>query len=282
MGREGAVWREIRRRRYDVVVNLTEGDRGAIAGWISGARVRVGVDPGRRWIRRLYTHVAKGCPGVRHRVERDLDVVRRIGLFPGVDERALFYRVDEGARQRVRARGGAGEFVLLHPASRWKFKCWPAGKMRELAQGLVGDGRKVVVSTGPDREEVAMGRAVCGGIEGVVDLSGALSLDELGALIDECTALVCVDSVPLHLASALSKPVVALFGPTSEGNWGPWENLRAEVVSMEGMRCRPCYLDGCGGSKRSDCLERIEVERVREALERVCRLYTERDSKPKF
>jgi heptosyltransferase-3 len=95
----------------------------------------------------------------------------------------------------------------------------------------------------------------------VVNLGGAISLKELGALIERSEFLICVDSVPFHIASALKKPVIALFGPTSDVTWGPWRNPNARVVSME-MSCRPCYLDGCGGSKRSDCLESLPLETV--------------------
>jgi heptosyltransferase-3 len=72
--------------------------------------------------------------------------------------------------------------------------------------------------------------------------------------------------VPLHMASALKKPVVAIFGPTSDAAWGPWRNPRAKVVAQN-ISCRPCYQDGCGGSKYSDCLHTLPVERVLEALD---------------
>ena len=98
----------------------------------------------------------------------------------------------------------------------------------------------------------------------VVNLSGKVSLQQLAGLIDRSEFLICVDSLPFHMASALKKPVVAIFGPTSEVTWGPWRNERAEVVAMP-FSCRPCYQDGCGGSKRSDCIESISVERVLQA-----------------
>jgi heptosyltransferase-3 len=100
----------------------------------------------------------------------------------------------------------------------------------------------------------------CAGVP-VINLAGRLNLKELGALIDACRCLICVDSVPMHMASALKRPCVALFGPSSEIAWGPWLNADARVVAQN-YSCRPCNLDGCGGSKVSDCLTTLAVEAV--------------------
>ena len=256
--KEWALFREIRRRGYDLVINLTEGDRGALAARVSGARVRVGFDPkgGGLWGKRgLYTHVAKSCPGLRHTVERNLDAIRRIGIFPSVEERELFLKVGEEVK--------GAPFVLIHPTSRWRFKCWP--KMRELAKALLERGERLVFTSGPDPVEVAMVGEIVRGLD-VTNLAGKVSLKELGALIKGSKALICVDSVPFHMASALKAPVVAIFGPTSDVTWGPWQNERARIVA-KAMSCRPCYQDGCGGSKVSDCLTRVSVSDVLEAYD---------------
>jgi heptosyltransferase-3 len=94
-----------------------------------------------------------------------------------------------------------------------------------------------------------------------LNLAGKIDLQELMALVQLSDRLICVDSLPLHIASALQKPVVAIFGPTSEITWGPWKNAQARVVSQN-YSCRPCYQDGCGGSKRSECLVTLSVEDV--------------------
>jgi heptosyltransferase-3 len=104
----------------------------------------------------------------------------------------------------------------------------------------------------------------CPGIP-LTSLAGQIDLKELGAVIDQSQMLICVDSVPLHMASALKTPVVVLFGPTSEINWGPWRNPQARVVTQQ-MSCRPCLMDGCGGSKRSDCLATLPVRQVLDSV----------------
>jgi heptosyltransferase-3 len=262
LGRELGMLLKIRAKKYDLVINLTEGDRGALAARAARARIRTGFDPKGNLQRTLYTHVVKHCPGVRHTVERNLDALRRIGIFP--EERELFFHVPDAAREAMRKRAGEG-FVLIHPTSRWRFKCWPVLKMRELIERLERRGKKIVITSGPDPAEKEMAQAIGRGF-GAQVLAGEISLKELGALIELSEVLLCVDSVPLHMASALKKPVVAIFGPTSDAAWGPWRNPRAKVVAQN-ISCRPCYQDGCGGSKYSDCLHTLPVERVLEALD---------------
>jgi heptosyltransferase-3 len=249
------------------VINLTEGDRGAIAAQVSKARVRVGIDPkgsGLFGKKNLYTHTVKPCPTLRHTVERNLDALRRIGLFPTQEERELFFSVSEEIASKMRSQVPSS-FLLIHPTSRWRFKCWPVEKMRAVSEALLSQGVSLVFTSGPDKEEVAMVEQICKGLS-VTNLAGKISLSELAALVMLSDKLLCVDSLPFHIASALKKPVVALFGPTSDVTWGPWRNPHATVLT-QAFSCRPCYQDGCGGSKVSDCLVTLPVELVlRECL----------------
>jgi heptosyltransferase-3 len=267
MGKEARMLREIRNRGYDLVVNLTEGDRGVLASLASRAKIRAGFRPKGKWQQRALTHIAKDCPSLRHTVERNLDVLRRIGIFPSIDARDLYFHLPEAARAKAKSLSGGLPFVLMHPTSRWRFKCWPIFKMRQLAERLLKEGKRIILTSGPDAVEKEMAREISRGLD-ILNLGGVISLKELGALIDFSELLVCVDSVPLHIASALKKPVVALFGPTSDITWGPWRNPHAHIVSLQ-TSCRPCYLDGCGGSKRSDCLESLSVEAVFRAIQSV-------------
>ena len=263
---EARLLRTIRNNGYDLVLNLTEGDRGAIAAKVSRAKIRVGIDPKKTGLwgkQSLYTHVVKHCPTLRHTVERNLDALRRIGLFPAPEERELCLHVPEAVIRSVQHKVPSS-FVLIHPTSRWRFKCWSVEKMRALGQALEAKGVQLVFTSGPDQDEMHMVHEICSGLN-AVNLAGQISLSELAALVQLSDKLVCVDSLPLHIASALKKPVVALFGPTSDVTWGPWRNPHAVVVTQP-FSCRPCYQDGCGGSKVSDCLTTLPVETVLNAL----------------
>jgi heptosyltransferase III len=276
VSKELSLLRTIRRKKYDMVINLTEGDRGAIVALIAGARVRVGFDPGSKGLkgkRKIYTHLVKNCPTPRHTVERQLDVLRRIGIFPDLDGRDLTLYVPDEASARMRyaiENGGisSGDYIVLHPVSRWRFKCPPAANIAKIIDALNRRGEKVVITSGPDAQEVAMVEEILALVPKVevLNLSGKTSLKDLSALIQMSKCLICVDSVPLHISSALKTPVIVLFGPSSEQNWGPWRNPQSRVVSQK-MPCQPCYLDGCGGSKVSDCLSSLPVKAVMGALE---------------
>ena len=101
----------------------------------------------------------------------------------------------------------------------------------------------------------------------ILNLAGRLSLKELVALIARAKLSICVDSMPMHVASAAGTPVVALFGPSGDVEWGPWMGRSAVVTSDH--PCRPCGNDGCGGGKVSECLTTLEAGRVFAAAERL-------------
>jgi heptosyltransferase-3 len=101
----------------------------------------------------------------------------------------------------------------------------------------------------------------------ILNLAGALSIKELGALAARARLFVGVDSMPMHLAAAMGVPVLALFGPSGELEWGPW-NVPHEVVTSA-HPCRPCGNDGCGGGKLSECLTTLEVAPVLAAAQRL-------------
>ena len=263
--------RQIQKKRYDLVINLTEGDRGAFTAFLSKAKYRVGLDPeGQGFIfkKNVYTHIIKRSRKPRHMVEQSLDALRRIGIFPSPEERDLFIYIPESAARRIsdyleQAGIRNRSYILIHPTSRWMFKCWPANKVAKLIRVLHEKGCRIVMSSSPDKKELSMIDEIislCSDIP-ILSLAGRLTLKELAALIQNCSCLVGIDSLPMHMASALKVPTVALFGPSSEEAWGPWKNPSGCVIA-EKFSCRPCNLDGCGGSKVSDCLEQLPVENV--------------------
>lgn len=266
---EAGLYRSLRDRRYDLLLHLTEQPRGA---WLARAlRPRYSVAPaaperGRFW-RNSFTHVFPTVRnGRRHRVEANLDALRRIGVQPAPEQRAVSFVPGAAAQGKVDAllaeHGLAdGPFIHVHPASRWKFKCWTAERNAALLDRLAAHHR-VVMTAAPDPEE----RALVDGIlertrAEVVDLAGRLSLKELGALTARATLFVGVDSMPMHLAAAMGTPCVALFGPSGEGEWAPWRAVHRIVASTR-HPCRPCGNDGCGGGKVSECLTTLEVDEV--------------------
>jgi lipopolysaccharide heptosyltransferase III len=268
--REKTLLDALRARRYDLIVHLTEHWRGAWLTRLCGARWSVApAVPGRgRFWQRSFTHLVRQPRGApRHVVESNLDALRRLGMHPDVDSRALVLEPGSSAEQEVKALLGQSglankSFVHVHPASRWQFKCWPAAKMATLIASLQASGWQVVLTAAPDERELAMVEAIQSQLQQPArSFAGQLSLKQLGALTARARLFVGVDSAPMHIAAAMGTPVVALFGPSGEKHWAPW-TPRHRVVTSDSHSCRPCGIDGCGGSKVSDCLVTLPVDKV--------------------
>src|SRR3954468_24729646 len=260
---EKNLFRALRRRQYDLVVHLSEQPRGAwLARWL-GARYSVApkmADRGDFW-QRSFTHFYPLVPR-RHMVEVNLDALRRIGIQPGLDERKVTFVPGAQAEQAVDALVGAQPFVHLHPASRWRFKCWTAQKNADLIDRLAADGQRVVITAAPD--ETQMVNDILGQAKAkTLNLAGKLTLKQLGAVAARAKLFIGVDSMPMHLAAAMGVPTVALFGPSGESEWGPWNGPHRVVTSTH--TCRPCGQDGCGGGKVSECLTLLPVDIVHAA-----------------
>jgi len=277
LAQAGAEWgalQQLRGREYDMLIHLSEHPRGAWLARLLGPRFRVAADYPRvhRWWKSSFSHLYP-LPknGRRHVVELNLDALRRIGLQPGEQERGLCFVPGDEAEHEVQRMLGElglapGGYIHLHPASRWLFKCWPAGKTAELIDKLQALGERVVLSAAPDADELALVRRIGALAQTpLTDVSGKLTLKQLGALTRNARLFIGVDSAPMHIASAVGTPVVALFGPSGEFNWGPWRVPHRVVASDH--TCRPCGNDGCGGGKVSDCLSTVPVSAVLQAVQ---------------
>jgi len=273
MAAEWRLYRRLRARQYDLLVHLTEHPRGAWLARALGVRHAVAPRTNRKgafW-RRSFTHLyAEPIHVWRHRVERNLDALRRIGVYPRPDERALILVPGEEATVRVEAllaQHGLrqGQFIHFHPASRWLFKCLPVKANAELIDQLHEAGHAIVVTAARDPRELKfIDEILARSRAAAVNLAGQLSLKEVAALTKAARLFVGVDSAPMHMAAALGTPAVALFGPSGDREWGPWR-IQHRIVASTGHPCRPCGLDGCGGGKVSDCLVTLSAEQIARA-----------------
>jgi heptosyltransferase-3 len=260
---ERSLFRTLRGRRYDLLVHLTDHARGAWLARLLGARYSVAPVVAERggWWRRSFTHLYPIVAN-RHRVEVNLDALRRIGVQPTLAERKVHFVPGRDAEQKIDALGLPAGFVHVHPASRWTFKCWPAERNAQLIDRLAAEGQPVVITAAPDETPFVAAILEKAASKPII-LAGQLSLKDLGALTARARLFIGVDSMPMHLAAAMGTPTVALFGPSRENEWGPW-NVEQRVVTTT-HSCRPCGVDGCGGGKVSDCLTRLPVDAVHAA-----------------
>ena len=266
---EWGLHRVLRARRYDLIVHLTDAPRGALLARELRPRYAVAcTHPDRgRWWAGSFTHLyPQPWARPRHTVELHLDALRRIGVYPSEQERRLVLvpgRQAEAAVDALLAEHRLEDhgYIHVHPTSRWLFKCWAEEKVAALISQLQAQGERVVVTAAPDPREMQMVKRILAPLATQpVDLAGQLGLKQLAALAGRAKLFIGVDSAPMHIAAAMQTPVVALFGPSGDREWGPWRVPHRIVASDDA--CRPCGNDGCGGGKVSECLTGLPVERV--------------------
>lgn len=198
-----------------------------------------------------------------HEVERSLSLVREAGyeLPPGDDGRLRVRGTAERSRLEIPA-----PYVVVHPGVSVPARVWSPERYAELVEGLVEEGRRVVVTGSPGERELTA-RVSGNRRDGVLDLGGATDLAGLADVIAGAEAIVVGNTGPAHLAAAVGTPVVSLFAPTvPEVRWRPWRvphELLYRDVPCAGCRARVCPVEG------HPCLGGVSVEDVRAALERL-------------
>jgi heptosyltransferase-3 len=263
---EKHLYSTLRARRYGLIVHLSEHPRGAWLARLLGAPYSVApAMPGRgAFWKKSFTHFYPMVGGGRrHQVELNLDALRRIGVQPSLAERKVQFVPGAEAERRIAELVQEVPFVHMHPASRWRFKCWPAERNAELIDRLAAEGHNVVLTSAPGDEVEFIQQILEKTKSTPVSLAGKLSIKELGALTARAQLFIGVDSMPMHLAAAMGTPTIALFGPSGENEWGPW-NVERRVITTT-HTCRPCGFDGCGGGKLSECLAFLPVDAVHAA-----------------
>ena len=266
--------RVLRKHHFDISIDFTIGDRGAILSFLSGAPRRLGFTPSRGkqwWWKLAYTQTLAQPEPNKPIVVSHLEMLRLLGLQPKKWETQFAWSPEdeEGLENALTRQGGANQnpYVVVHPTSRWMFKTWRLGGYARVIDHLQETcGLKVMVTGGPEEKEQAAVQAILSQCRTQpLDLSGRLTLKQLGCLIAGARLFFGVDSAPMHIAAAVKTPVLALFGPSVDIMWGPWG--KGHRVIKKNWPCRPCGQDGCEGSKVSRCLEEITAEEAISGIE---------------
>lgn len=223
---------------------------------------------GNFWLK-SFSHIYQRPKTPRHIVEIHLDALRRLGVYPEPQNKALMMPVSSAATTNVtalltRENLDKQRYIVIHPASRWMFKGWNITGFAAVIKALTEHGFKIVLVSGPDESERHYVRQILQTqANSAIDLSGQLSLQELAALIAKATCFIGLDSVAMHISAAVNTPCVALFGPSIDFRWRPW--LVPHRLMTTDFSCRPCDLEGCGNGKVSECLQAIQAQDVVQA-----------------
>lgn len=234
----------LRARKFDLVLDLQGLFRSGFLALASGAAVRLGFGSAREFAWMFYTHRVDIRRRNMHAVDRNYLFARLLGFADVPIEFHLPIRPEAraGAARLLRTAGLAPgtPYALMAPGTRWETKLWPAGHFAETARHIRAEhGLHIVLAGAPDEVELAEHVASLIG-EGVTSLAGRTTPTELTALVDGAALVVMHDSGPMHLASALGKPMVAIYGPTSPLRTGPYG--REDAIARLILPCSPCYL----------------------------------------
>lgn len=213
----------------------------------------------------------------RHKIDQHLDLLRRMGvrldsLHRDLSTITLDKHITRDDVSRLeRLVEATRDYVVIHPCSRWLFKTPSPDFWVDLMRELDRSGVRLIL-TGVNSSLEGQFLEYLSDATGVKNLSGKLSIADLSWVLKNSAGYVGVDTFASHLAHAHKKPGVVLFGPSDEVSWGP-TNGPLEVIVNDSYKCRPCNLDGCAGSKRSECLESLDVSVVASQIMRVLGLH---------
>lgn len=202
-------WRELRAVRFEFAVDFQGLIKSALVACVARTERIYGFDTSvaREPLAAMFYSDRIPAPAV-HRVDRNLELAAGAGATATLHKFPLPAGRAEGSLPE-------GDFVLASPLGGWRSKQWPLEYYARLAELLRRHARLPLVLNGPPSE-----RELLSSVPGTV-----LHLSSIEGLIDatrRAAAVVGVDSGPLHVAAALAKPGVAIYGPTDPAQTGPY------------------------------------------------------------
>lgn len=251
--------RELRRRRYDAVLDLHGILKSAWQVAVSRSRRKLGYGwpAAREGADRFYRQRVFLPDPLPHRADRGYFLLKAIGLqgrraapvLPDPERRIEFFEATKPC-------------VVLHPgvSAFAEFKRWPVDRYAELARRLLDRGCSVAVSFGPG--EAGLADAVRQRAPGIRSLDGGeLGLVGLSSVLRTADLVVAADTGPLHLAAAAGSRVLALFGPKDPALYGP--RGEGHQTLYHDVPCRPCVRRTCASPQ---CVLGLTVDRVEDAV----------------
>src|ERR1035437_9416936 len=256
--------RRLRQNYYTCAIDFQGLYKSSVIAMLSGAPRRIGFVRG--WAREggatlLYTE--RVTPTGRHVAELNYSLAEKAGASrPLAPEYPL--RVPAGGAASIRARLeelGIGGYIAVGPGGSWRAKCWPAERYGEFCREFEKrSDLRVVVIHGPGEESLA--EQVCRAAVPARPVAIRTTIEELMGLLAHARCVVAADSGPLHLAAALGRPVVGLYGPTDPARNGPFVP-GAVVLSEAG----PEEISYKRRTSYSPAMLRISVEKVLAAVD---------------
>jgi lipopolysaccharide heptosyltransferase I len=262
------LWRTIRwmrAQRFDWVIDLQCLARSGTLAWLANGNLTIGLDSEREGARCYYDQVVRRPAKLVHAVDWNLGVLRLLGVSTNRDYEWLPERKGVAMELRRKWPVAGRRWVALQPGARWLNKRWPAEHFGELVRRLTMEYKQFDFAILGGAEDKASGMKIREAApDRCLDLTGQLSLPEMVEWLRLSELLVTNDTGPMHVAAALSKPVVALFGPTDPRRTGPYRQL--EHTLQLDLPCVPCLKQRCRWHQPMECLRALPAMAAFEAV----------------
>ncbi|HWR44303.1 lipopolysaccharide heptosyltransferase II [Sporomusa sp.] len=246
---------DIRKQKYDLVVNLHANERATAIAAFSGAKNIVGFAA--KGFGMFFNQVVEERKDI-HQADAYLEVCKAIGVRI-FDAHGLALWVDDQSQAKADdlwhtafGRDTTAKPVIgLNSGGSWPTKRWTKSGFAALADKLLSEGFGVIFFGGPmDVEDVTEIRQQMSNRnhKRLVTVTGKTTLLEMAALVKKCAAFVSGDSGPMHIAVSQKVPVVAIFGPSDPRRYSPYHQPDAVILSNKdclGCGEHSCVEHGC-------------------------------------
>jgi heptosyltransferase-3 len=265
-------YKQIAKNSYDLLAHFSNDWRGAILQRLFPAKLSVARKTHRRGLfwHKSFDVLTETLDDVRPIVEQDVDLLRAADLYDKI--KAPPYFVKPSLKQKTKIKTWLSKasisfnkkLVVIHAPSRWKFKELPIGTWAKVIDALK-DNKFEVILCG-SKVDLPTNQAIYKLCKSKPVITKNFSLNDTAALYKISHLVLTIDSMSTHLASATQTPVISIFGPSNEKNWGPWGGTH-RVIALTSkdsptFTCRPCGQDGCDGSKISQCLVQMNPSMI--------------------
>jgi heptosyltransferase-2 len=233
--------REVRRNRYDAVINVQRFASSGLITALSGAGMRSGFEknPLSMFFTHKYKHEIGSVLPQPHEIERNHTLIST--LVPGPALRPALYPTPEDFS--FVSKFTSGRYITISPASLWFTKQFPEEKWIDFLNNISSGFSVILLGSGADKSMCERISRQAGGE--IVNLAGELSFLQSAALMRSASMNYVNDSAPQHLASAVNATVAAVFCSTVPAfGFGPLSDIAHIIETKEALQCRPCGLHG--------------------------------------
>jgi len=258
--------RDIRARAFDWVIDLQGLWRSGIVAWLANGKLTVGLDDPREGGRAFYDIVVRRPSYYTHAIDWYLSALKPLNVPVHWNFAWLPERPAVAAAVREKWNPAGSQWLILQVGARWPTKRWPPEHFAHLIHLLAKARPELRFAILGSRADAELGRMVVRADPvRCLDLTGQVSLPEMVEWIRLGDLVVTNDTGPMHVAAALRKPVLALFGPTEPRRTGPYGQL--DGVLQTNLPCVPCLKDFCAYEKPFECLRALSPRTVLAAVE---------------